>query len=46
MSTNLMRFLMIVYALIVLFSLYEHNWRRAEYWIGALLITHAVLGLK
>jgi len=46
MSTNLMKFLLLIYFIIMVSSLYEKNFDRALYWFGALCITWAVLGLK
>lgn len=45
-STLTMKLLMVIYTGIILESLYERNFNRAEYWLGALLITHSILALK
>ncbi len=43
MSSNLMKFLLIIYGAICVASLFEKNWTRLEYWVGAALIVHATL---
>lgn len=45
-STSLMIFLLFVYATILLASLYERNWYRACYWLGAICIMIGVLGMS
>lgn len=42
-STWMMIVLAVEYALIVLAAVYERNWSRALYFIGAILITVAIL---
>lgn len=43
MSTWLMRLLVVQYIIISIISLFEHNYIRALYWIGASIITVSVL---
>jgi hypothetical protein len=43
MSTKLMVWLLCNYAVICGFSLYEKNWPRAGYWLGAFIITGSVI---
>ena len=45
-STKLMIALMVQYIVIALFGVYEGNWIRSLYFLGATLITVAVLQLK
>ena len=45
-STNTMIFLMAIYAVIAAQSAYERNWYRALYFVAAILISIAVLGMK
>lgn len=45
-SRGLMIFLMVQYALIAGFALYESNINRCLYFIGALLISLAVIRMK
>lgn len=42
-STNLMVWLLCNYAVICIVSVWEKNWVRATYWLGAFLITGSVL---
>lgn len=46
MSTNLMKFLLLIYFLILVSNLYEKNWARSLYWFGALCLMAGVLGMK
>lgn len=43
MSDGIMMFLIVVYAVIVAASAWEHNWPRAMYFVGAITISLAVL---
>lgn len=45
MSTGLMLVLIVAYAAIALASCFERNWWRALYFVGAILISVAVLGM-
>lgn len=45
-STKLMIVLMVQYAAISGFSCYDRNWNRALYFLGALLISLAVVRMK
>jgi len=45
MSTTGMLLLIAAYAIIVLCSAYERNWWRAVYYVGAIVISVAVLGM-
>jgi len=45
-STKLMIALMVQYSLIALFGLFEGNLMRSLYFVGALLISFAVIHLK
>jgi hypothetical protein len=46
MSGGLMIFLMIQYTAIAVAALFEGNWARCIYFVGALLISFAVLNMK
>ncbi len=43
MSTRLMVGLIVAYSVIVLAAVHERNWSRAMYFVGAIVITTAVL---
>lgn len=45
-STNLMIFLLCVYAAILMVALYERNYWRALYWTGAIILMISVLGMS
>ena len=45
MSTNIMYALLAFYALILVAALLERNWWRALYFLGAIVISIAVLGM-
>ena len=45
MPTRLMLVLMVAYAVIAVASASERNWWRALYFVGAILISVAVLGM-
>ncbi len=46
MSTRLMIALMVAYAVIAAASAWERNWWRVLYFVGAILISIAVLGMS
>jgi len=46
MSNGLMIFLLVMYFIISVISLFEQNHPRALYWFGALIITASVLWMK
>lgn len=46
LSSLFIKILLLEYIVIMIICLYEHNWVRVEYWLGALLIVHATLRLK
>ncbi len=47
MSSWLMKWLILQYILVFLFCLYERQWPRALYWLGAAILNVAILwGMK
>ena len=46
MSNLLINFLIIFYIIIAVSCIFEHNWVRLIYWIGAMLIVFASKGIK
>lgn len=45
MSTYIMYALLVFYLAILVAALFERNYWRALYWIGAMLITISILGM-
>ena len=46
MSDKIILILLITYFVILVVSIFEKNYTRAEYWLGAMLIIHATMKLK
>lgn len=43
---TLLRVLIVAYVVIALIYLYERNWPKCTYWLGAAIITSSVLAMK
>lgn len=43
MSNNILKFLIAVYGIIIISAVFEKNWNRIEYFLGAMLISHSIL---
>lgn len=41
-SSLLLKGLLVAYLVILAVFVWEKNWVQAEYWVGALILTHAV----
>lgn len=46
MSNKLILGLLVIYFIIAIVSLFEKNYTKLEYWIGAILIVHSTLKWK
>ena len=46
MSTNLIYILLVFYLVILIASLWEKNYMRALYWLGAMLIVVATMRIR
>ena len=46
LSSLLIKILLVEYVVIMGVCIFEGNWIRMEYWIGAILIVHATLKMR
>ena len=46
MSNILIRLLIVEYLIILVVCLFERNYMRALYWLGAAIIVYATIGIK